>query len=279
MANPYFYLYYTEAGPLTAHDFGRNISDCYPLPTRSRVDSYGGTGVVSSMLGPAAMRVVIRRDRTSDTSLVRMWRNVEDHLLAGGRVGFSWNHAKSWAGWLHWFPQQGDTLLYSAGNAFSAWSASAVLAAGDEVVIEQGNPAGRREVTTFSSINAGNQITIETAMNNTFEEQRPLIRYAGFFPALFLPQDQINKLRITSDRGITWELDLELEVDQALYSAVPEDSGSGIAPGSIGLRGTTGLAGAAGMSLMEMLGRTRTGGAAAASSSSWRGSPSRYGRI
>jgi hypothetical protein len=278
VANPYFYLYYTDDGPLTAHDFGRNISDCYPLPTRARADSYGGTGIVSSVLGPAAMRVVIRRDRTSDASLVRMWRNVEDHLLAGGRVGFSWNHAKTWAGWISGtWPEQGDTLLYTGGNAFSVWSASAALAAGDEIVIEQGNPAGRREVTTYSAINASNQMTIETAMRNTFDDQRPMVRYAGFFPALFLPQDQLNRLRISSDRGITWELDLELEVDQGIFSAVPEDPSTIIGRGDVGLRGTTVIPGSAGMSLGALIGRG-TAGLAAARSSSWRGLPLRYGR-
>jgi hypothetical protein len=275
MGNPTFYVYYDDAGPLTVHDFGRTISDCYPMPTRSRVDSYGGDGAVSSMVGPAAMRVTLRRERTSDTSLVRMWRNVEDHLLVGGRVGFSWNHAKSWAGYASYAPAVGGTLLYTRGNGFSAWSASAALASGDEIVVETPNPEGRREYNTFSSINAANQITVGSAVLNTLSA-RALIRYAGFFPALFLPQDQLGRLRITGDRGITWDMNLELEVDQRIYALgyASTDTAGGL--GALDLRGTGTLPGAAGRSLVEMLGSAGTGSAAART---WKGGMGRYGRI
>lgn len=251
MANPYFYLYYTDAGPLTSHDFGRSISDLFPRPVRARVDSRGGDGAVSSAVGPAGMRVVVRRERTSDQSLVRMWRNVEDHLLIGGRVGFSWDHSKTWAGFAS-SPTQGDSLLYTGGNAFSAWNSSAALAAGDEIVIETPNPEGRREYTTVTSITGG-QISVP-AVSNTFA-MKALVRWSGFFPALYLPEDQLERLRISSDRNITWNLDFELEVDQRILVYAAKSGGIG----SLDLRARGVKPGSAGRSLEGMLSSAGSG--------------------
>ena len=269
MGNPTFYVYYDDAGALTVHDFGRNISDSYPMPTRRRTDSYGGTGLVSSMVGSASMRVMIRRERTSDQSLVRVWRNVEDHLLAGGRVGFSWNHAKSWAGYATQ-PTAGDNLLYTGGNAFAPWSASAALASGDEIALETANPEGRREYTTVSSISVSRLITVGTSVLRTCES-KTLVRWAGFFPVLFLPEDQLNKLRVTGDRGITWDLNLELEVDPAVYTLADSSSNG---PGSLDLRPSGVTTGSAGRSLMEMI-----RGTTPAAARTWLGGSGRIGRL
>ena len=248
MANPYFYLYYTDGGALAAHDFGRSISDLVPRPVRARVDARGGDGSVSSVVGPASMRVTVRRERTSDQSLVRMWRNVEDHLLVGGRVGFSWDHARTWASWAS-SPSAADTVLYTSGNAFSAWSAAAALSATDEIVLESPNPEGRREYTTVSSVTS-RQITISSGLRNTFA-LKPMVRWSGFWPALYLPEDQLEKLRISSDRNITWNLDFELEVDQRILT-IAQKSGT---VGALDLRDGSTKPGAAGRSLEGLLGR------------------------
>lgn len=247
MGNPYFYVYYTDAGPLTAHDFGRSISDLYPRPVRARVDARGGDGAVSSAVGPAGMRVVVRRERTSDQALVRAWRNVEDHLLVGGRVGFSWDHARTWAGYGSSPPTQGDTVLYTGGNAFSSWSVSAALSASDEIVVETPNPEGRREYTTVSAITGG-RITVPSVLNTY--TAKPLVRWAGFYPALFLPEDQLDRLRISGDRNITWNLDFELEVDARIFTAAER---SGILSGGLDLRSSTVKPGSVGRSLEGML--------------------------
>lgn len=247
MGNPYFYVYYTDSGPLTSHDFGRSISDLYPRPVRARVDARGGDGAVSSAVGPAGMRVVVRRERTSDQSLVRAWRNVEDHLLVGGRVGFSWDHARSWAGYASLSPTEGDTLLYTGGNAFSAWSAAAALSSTDEIVIESPNPEGRREYTTVSAYAVG-RITVPSVLNTY--TAKPMVRWAGFFPALYLPEDQLDRLRISADRNITWNLDFELEVDVRIFTAAEK---SGILSGGLDLRAGGVKPGGAGRSLEGLL--------------------------
>jgi hypothetical protein len=257
MGNPYFYLYYEPGGPLTAHDFGRSISDLWSRPMRTRIDARGGDGAVSSALGPSGMRVTIRRERTSDRTLVRMWQNVEDHLLAGGRVGFSWDHARTWAGWAT-APTQNDTIVYTgSGNAFSAWSSSAALTSGDEIVIEAPHPDGRREYGVVQSISGG-QIIVASAIRRTLTT-KPMVRWEGFYPSLFLPEDQLDKLRVSSDRRITWSLDLELEVDPRILAYAQK---SGMIPDSLGLRDGTVRPGGRGQSLEDLL---RGGGSVAGS--------------
>lgn len=241
MGNPAFYLYPEEAGPLKVVDFGQSISDCYLVPTRRRTDAIGGDGVARSMLGAGGGKVTIRRERSSLRATERAWRNVEDHLLRGGRVGFSSDHAKTWAGFLNAFPTQGDTLLYTGGNVFTSWSASAALVSGDELVIESPNPEMKREVTTFSSINSSYQVTIGSALWFTYAAGA-LVRWRSFWPALYLAQDQLNKSIVTSDHGINYTLQVELTVDPAIYA--PAQLG-GVAGGVLGgispelLAGTT----------------------------------------
>lgn len=261
MGNPAFYLYPEASGPLKVVDFGQSISDCYLVPTRRRTDAVGGDGVARSLLGPGGAKVTIRRERSALRSTERAWRNVEDHLIRGGRVGFSWDHSKTWAGFLNAYPTQGNTLLYTDGNAFTSWSSSAALASGDELVIESPNPELKREVTTFSSINSANQITIGSALWYTYAAGA-MVRWRSFWPALYLAQDQLNKSIVTSDHGINYTLQVELTVDPAIY-----------APASAGgldiniLAGPTDPIGHARMSLEDMLGRGGSSGSVVSSRS------------
>ena len=136
----------------------------------------------------------------------------------GGRVGFSLDHAKSWAAYTTGGLSRGDTIVYTGGNAFRAWSASAVIAASDEIVIESPNPEALREIQSVTALGGGTQITISRGAIYTYSLPK-MVRWRDFYPALFLPEDQISKPFLTHDRRLNWTLDITLEVDLAIITA------------------------------------------------------------
>lgn len=217
MGNPSFYYYPTTPGPLKVVDLGVTIADLFLTPNRARVDAFGGDMRVSSRLGPASARVTIRKERFTSRSVERELRNVEDHLIRGGRVGFSWDHAKTWAAYTSGPLVTGGTIAYTGGNAYTSWSASATLASGDEIAIESPNPEMIREINSVSSLNSSGDITLGAAATFTWS-YRKLVRWRWFFPALYLPQDQLGRSIVTSDRGLNFNLDCELAVDMRVYS-------------------------------------------------------------
>lgn len=217
MGNPCIYYYPNTPGPLKVVDFGSPIADLFLTPNRVRVDAFGGDMRVSSRLGPASARVTIRKERFTNRTLERELRNVEDHLIRGGRVGFSWDHAKTWAAYTSGPLVTGGTIAYTGGNAYASWSSSATLGSGDEIAIESPNPEMIREINTVSSLNSSGDITLGTAASFTWS-YRKMVRWRWFFPALYLPQDQIGRSVIVGDRGLNFSLDMELAVDMRVYS-------------------------------------------------------------
>ena len=260
MGSPTFYYYAEDRAPLTVLSFStRVISDLFASPSRVRVDAVGGAGSPVHRLGPAIGTVTIRRERCSDASLVRSWRNLEDHLLNGGRVGFSYDHAKTWAGYASGPIVIGQTIAYTFGNAFSAWSSSATFASGDELIIEEPNPYGRRYYTTASSISSG-QITMGSSFGMDFSNGC-MVRYARFWPSLYLPDELIPRQRISSDHGLLFGLDLTLAVDPGILQRATWEGQPWGGP-SLGLRGASDGAGSAGYSLEGVLGSIASRGGA-----------------
>jgi hypothetical protein len=216
MGNPAFYYYPNPGGRLVVVDWGRPISDVFMVPGRVRVDALGGDMVPHHRLGPGSARVNIRRERFTNAALERQLRTMEDHLMRGGRVGFSWDHAKTWAAYGTGGLTQGDTLCYTFGTSFARWSASGALSSGDEIVIESCNPEMKREVNTVSSITGG-QISLGAVATYTFE-MRHFVRYRWFYPALYLPQDQLGRSLITGDRNVNWTFAAELAIDPRILA-------------------------------------------------------------
>jgi len=216
MSWPAFYYYSEPGAPLTYLDLGRPISDVFMVPTRSRVDAIGGDGGCYHQLNGGGARVTIRRERLSDATTERSLRNMEDHLMRGGRVAFSWDHAKTWAGYGTGGLTRGDALCRTLGNAFTSWSSAGALAVGDEVVIESPNPEMKREINTVSAITSG-QITLGTAAAFTYV-QRHFVRYRHFYPALYMPESELGRSILTGDRNLNWALDLRLAIDPRILA-------------------------------------------------------------
>src|SRR4051812_16593537 len=115
---PTFYLYPVDSGPLVkiALEGLSVLTEEWPAELE---DAYGGDGLgYRSFLG-ASSRVHIMLERygpidssQTERDMINIWR----HLQRGGLVGFSRNHAKSWASICSSRPTQGDNVLYTSGN-------------------------------------------------------------------------------------------------------------------------------------------------------------------
>jgi hypothetical protein len=183
-----------------------------------------GTGSHRSAIWGGRPRVRITKERGLTGSVVRDLESVWEHLLRGGAIGVCADHTKTWAGYTTFHRERGGTTIWTAGNAFSAWSASAALSSGDELWLESRQPEHIAELLAFSSISSSYDITTTTAIRNT-TELVGMVRWRYFYPALRLPDEAMSRPILTSYHGLTWTLDMELEVDMAILAAGFDDYG------------------------------------------------------
>jgi hypothetical protein len=117
---------------------------------------------------------------------------------------------------------QGTTGLNLGGQAVDLYTSHPlVLATDDEVVIESGPPAGKREYHTVAGHNttaAGTLITIGGDGSNLFDDYPAgsVVRYSDLYPALILGPGQVGGALLTHDHRITYTLDLLLSSIQPL---------------------------------------------------------------
>ena len=218
MSTPYLYWYPDSSGSLEMLDFGAAFSDLQEFDLWRRVDSRGGDGRVQSYFEGGGQRVRLVRERFRSNTIERALRALSAHLGRGGRVGFSLDHAKTWAAYTSGALSRGDTMVYTGGNAFRAWNSNAVIAASDEIVIESPSPEALREIQSVSSLSGGVHITISRGAFYTYSLPK-MVRWRDFYPALFLPAELLGTPFLTHDRRMNWTFDITLEVDPAIISA------------------------------------------------------------
>ena len=154
MATPRLYYYPDPDGSLETIDFGEGLSDLQELPSADVADAYNGAGVGyrSLLASTLRLRIVLERFGSVGTSsLERKLMSLQAHLAKGGLVGFSRDHAKTWAGKAQ-RPTRGDTVIYTNGNGFTAWSSSGNIVQNDEVVLETPHPDAYREVALVGAV-------------------------------------------------------------------------------------------------------------------------------
>lgn len=272
-SDPRFYYYPAPGGSLTTLDLAEQLAALDEIPGMMRADAYaGGVNYASVLQESFRVRVVLQlvpQTTTAGAATERALQTLANHLLRGGYVGFSRNHGKTWCsaqGTGAW--DRSASSIACGGNGFSAWSASGALASGDEVVIESSAHGPYREYhTTSGSVSA---TASSVGLAETTEYTYPwvmggtpaIVRYRHFWPALWLPEDQIGRPIVTTSRGITWTLDATLAYSAAATAALFGGIGSGIGtPGAIPLGDTTGVGtGALRATLDELLSRGVTRG-------------------
>lgn len=264
-SDPSIYWYPTETGNLSRIDLGEQLAALDELPGAMRVSAVaGGVGFHSFLREVFRVRVVLQL--FPDAATERALMTLQSHLNRGGVIGFSRNHSKTWcaaqsvASW-----DRGDTSLLTLGNGFSAFSSSGALADGDPVVVE--SPLGPvREYTTANgavSISA-TTVTVGDGLEYDYPAELPsgvgLVRYRHFWPVLWLPESELGRPIVTSNREITWTLDMTLEYSVqaalALWGISPASGlgANGIKPSTPALRGET-AEGASRVTLDQLLAR------------------------
>jgi hypothetical protein len=204
------------------------LSDLHESISRERAVSRAGDGSAhtSAWAGRTTVRVV--RERGLSAANVRELRAMEDHLLRGGLVGFSRDHAKTWAGYCAGPTIRGASYYPTMGNAFAAWSASGTLASGDEVVAESAQPEGIHEIGVASSINSSGDVLTSGTILYT-RTTATMVRWRDFYPALRLADEQSGRPILTTEHRIAWTLDITLELCPEIIAAGTSGLGSGLA--------------------------------------------------
>jgi hypothetical protein len=191
----------------------------------------GGLGMVQVCQGVRRVwRVTMERDSMQTDAGRARWRALQavvSHLETGGAIGLSTDHAKSWAGYPAGAIIQGGSYVTWWGNAFSAWNSSAAPVAGDDIVVEQAPMYGLRECHKVAAL-SGSQISYSGTTGVFDHAGVPLlVRYAGFFPALRMPFDKYTPPE-TNEHGIIHTLELNLEMDAAVYAANVQQQSLGL---------------------------------------------------
>lgn len=220
MPAPAIYWYPDPRGTLETIDFGdvgeNELSDIQEFPGAEVRDARGGDQTQRRTFLGETFRVRIILERfgpVGQSSLERDLAALQVHLDRGGRIGFSGDHAKTWAVMPAGAPSRGDATIYTPTPPFSAWSSSGAIAAGDEVVIEQGNPDPKREIQLVDTTTSA-RITLDRGLRWTFSAP-PVVRWRDFYPVLRRPKDQVGRPLVSHDHRVNFTLDMTLE-----YSAV-----------------------------------------------------------
>lgn len=207
-----FYFYPDDTGGLTAITLAKPLTELHEKRVPQRVTAKRGDGsaAVASWLSDTRVRIVLERGLSAGN--VRDLKAMEDHLHRGGAVGFAREHTKAWAAYGS-STYRGYTYISTGGQAFANWEASGALASGDEIVIESAPPEAGIEMHAISSVSATTgqvNLSSETILRSL--SGPILVRHRDFYPALRLPDDQLDKPLVTTERRLSWTLDVELEV-------------------------------------------------------------------
>ena len=222
MGLPTIYFYPDSSGTLETITFEENLSDLQVEPIREVSDAVTLSGAMFRRHYASRLAVRIVLENYTSKSFWYKMESLSAHLERGAPIGFSLDHAKTWAGFLHsgGSAARGDAgpfLLPGAsgasnGNSFYAWNNSGTLVEDDMVCISNGNPEGFREYVDLDSLGTSTA-TLKRGLLYSYASRPILFRWRDFFPALKLPQNQMGSPIVTSNHRIGYTLDLRLGED------------------------------------------------------------------
>lgn len=225
MSLPRIYLYPSASGPLRMIEFDRGISRIDVVPNPQSEDVYTGDQQPVRAFHGMRYNVFIGVEKFigGDQSFERNIHRIEAHLAAGGVIGFSYDHAKTWASMLTGLPAVsavGSTPIvhHAGGNAFAAWNTSAALTVNDEVVLEGDYQSNYGKEETRLDAWQSHQSTLEDPVWYDYPTV-PLLRYRWFFPVLYQPQGASTAL-VTTDYRLTYNFGLQLEYSPSAAMAL-----------------------------------------------------------
>lgn len=233
MARPSIWFYPVDGGPVEELTLGSSLQELAPLPYYDRASPRRGDGTPHHLLIGGGLRVLVRRERLAAGTAQRGLLAVEDHLLRGGVIGIAADRSKAFAGYVETGLVGGGSTIEGPANIYADLLSEALsLAAGDRIVLESGAPECRREelvIDTVSVTVLGFSITTTTPIRfDRSAEMGVMVRHADFYPALYLPEEQLGRPLVTTEHGALWTFEATLEVVQSLYSAEVQAFGAGV---------------------------------------------------
>ncbi len=226
MGNPSIYWYPDPLRSLERIDFGESLSDLQITQIRDASDAYSRSGRLYRTLGASRLQIRLILENFTNEALRRDLESLVAHLKAGGPVGFSLDHDKSWAGFIDSMarePSRGSTVLKTKGNRFTRWSGSASLGSGEEIVIASAPLEGLKENRALSGALAASATSVNITSDPLIYSYRAdtvVVRHRDFYPCLVLPETSIDDAIVETNHRISYTLDLTLDEDWGTLSAI-----------------------------------------------------------
>ena len=221
MSETRIYWYPMGAGNLETITLGfvSDLQDDDPEVEAATAETIGG-GMYRQLYGDwrrvMVMRQHLRPQVASDAEAIRGLRSLQSHLLAGYSIGLAVGAGTAWGSYTVAGATRGATVVGIPANKYAPWDPSAVLSAGDEVVIQSPSPDGAREVHRLTAVTAiGSTYALTLSRGLRYDHPgRMLVRRRTFYPHLKLPEDRLSTpIVTTSSRGRTFDLLMELRED------------------------------------------------------------------
>ena len=211
-----------------------SLSDLQVQPRRDVVDTFSISGGRSRELLRPWIDVRIVLDRFNDRKLFRKFSAMINHLERGGPITFGNDSSKAFLSYTTGRAVQGTSILSLAKQVYVSPTsyAPATLDAGDEIVIESGPPAGKREyhiVSTHSVDGDGSKLTLGDSLDLFDDYPRgSVVRHSDLFPVLIMGPGQVGAASLTHDHRITYTLDILLSMihPHPESDTVPQGGGS-----------------------------------------------------
>ena len=205
---PRIYWYPDPSGTLETLTLSHvSTYDCTPVSTAADAQILHG-GFVRAFSGVSYQIALVSDRFTSDTMRMGL-EALHAHLLAGGSVGLSLDHSKTWGALCGSTVSRGDAIVHLGTNGFAAWSTSGALAAADEFVVESPAPDSKQEPLVVSTFIAATSTQIvPTAGPRYTYAQKPFVRYRWFWPVCRMPVDAPNLVENDGWRNFRMNLTL-----------------------------------------------------------------------
>lgn len=228
-ATPAFFSYPDGSmvtSTLETTDLGEALSSLQEESIREVSDAWAMDGGYQAQVGPASrLAVHLVLENFTSEAVYNDLLSLASLLERGTAVGFTANQEKAWAGFCRTLPERGDTTLYTTGDVFMGLG---TIAAGDWLCIEGHGSYGIREYVKVGSI-SGSTITLDatTPLLYSYTDDEPvLVRYRDFWPCLVWPTARRRQPFVTTERRITYTLDVILETEPTLVTAYYEQTGT-----------------------------------------------------
>lgn len=223
MGNPT--VYWTPAGSTTLRTIEFDaVSQVRGETVGVGARAYNADGALYSAMRGQVHTVQIVATLPGTSATARRLEQLRSHLLSGRSIGFSVDHAKTWASTFNTMAVDATTISGTT-NLFTAWSASAVSPPVGAEVAFDAEPGGQ----TYEVANVGTAFTLgvgatgdPVAYAHTGDR---LVRWRDFWPALTLPDVGRGGLFITTANRLSYDVTMSLVYDPAAAVAIYEALG------------------------------------------------------